>query len=1287
MNLHGNINPDGLQINSQIPWRTFSIFISSTFADMQAERDYLKQRIFPKIEEDLLEHRIHLEFVDLRWGVNVDSISQENEREANVLKVCYEEIVRCQPFFIGLLGDRYGWVPPVEKIKATFENVPHIKPEEGKSATELEIEFGVLASQELLVRSVFYFRDPLPYEKLPINKAGWYCDEYDPNISEIEKLSRKSALEKLKINIRQYFDKKELFDKVKSYCATWDETISNVTGLEDWGNQVYKDILAECVTHAEKTQNKVPLNWKEQELAMLDVFVETHTQSFCGRKILLHKIMKHLVYDDTTDWGLVLTGESGSGKSAVFAKIFKMIKNDGFFLLGHSAGLSPKAGKVTNLLQIWIKQLSDELGLLDKSYSAEGNLSEYKTTYSTETKKAENTVIENQQKLFEELLNSLAAKKKVILLIDALDRFEPTARAQYLSWLPTMMPKNVRMFCTAISGFEKNAVTYHKGLFTHHINVFSQPEAKEMLLTLCLKQHKSLPAKVESILLEKKREDGELASSSPLWLSLAVNIFLSLDRDDFEEISKLEGLGFQKIEAYFTQMANEFDPLPGPLFIYLVKKAGDIFGKVFTDTVFNYIALSRNGLREKDIEELFHNKQWDPLQFASIRRWFKTLLVLTGENKQWNLAHIILKNAITNKLDSGKVIHLHYSIAGHLRQLPKTDSLQISETMYHMMKADNKTMAADWYGNFKWNDPHTEGSSKIMAEAIISEDHEDKNQWVDWIISLPEFVEIGKKDPLLFHENLLSSLSQKHFLNDVKIGTQLRLIQSTQVRLKKIYLQKDYQEDITHLLFVAHKNLGDLFIESGNLEFAQNHYYSSLDLIKELRKHASESSVFCRDEAISHSNIGNLLVKMGNPEKAMIHYQNSLSIRKDLFAIDFRSLENIENLSSSYEQLGDLYFSSGNLQRALDHYQASLKYRKILYEKDANSLKFVKNISLSYERMGNIYLELGEVNQALEQYLLSKEKREYLIKIMPDSLTYTQDNIISDFKTGDTLMIKGLPNQALPYYQNALKMSKDLCLRVPDSAEFSRMISFSFNRLGDLYLALNDTQKVLEYFTASVSVLEKLRKQAPDSAVYASDLAVAYDRLGDLCFSLKDNDKAFTYFQESLRIREELFNQAPDLADFAHDLSIAYDRIGDCYLDEFEIQKASEKYHDALKVREKLIKKSPDSANFMFGMLVSYEKLGNLNFARGDPPKAENYFLDSFNIALKLHHDFPYSAKYARSMILSCIKLVNFYFGQNEESEYEKYLQLCKETLQNMKRQGMYIDETLTDLLNKIARN
>jgi hypothetical protein len=95
---------DSTSKDPSIPWRTFPIFISSTFADMQAERDHLKNVVFPKVEEELQKRRIKLEIVDLRWGVDTTSIAQEDEREANVLKVCLDEIRRCRPFFHWFVG-------------------------------------------------------------------------------------------------------------------------------------------------------------------------------------------------------------------------------------------------------------------------------------------------------------------------------------------------------------------------------------------------------------------------------------------------------------------------------------------------------------------------------------------------------------------------------------------------------------------------------------------------------------------------------------------------------------------------------------------------------------------------------------------------------------------------------------------------------------------------------------------------------------------------------------------------------------------------------------------------------------------------------------------------------------------------------------------------------------------------------------------------------------------------------------------------------------------------------
>src|SRR5439155_26698150 len=92
-------------------WKARPIFLSSTFRDMHAERDYLRHHVFPRLEEQLHKRRHQIEWVDLRQGVESETATTEEQRELLVLKVCLAEIKRSRPFLIVLLGDRYGWVP------------------------------------------------------------------------------------------------------------------------------------------------------------------------------------------------------------------------------------------------------------------------------------------------------------------------------------------------------------------------------------------------------------------------------------------------------------------------------------------------------------------------------------------------------------------------------------------------------------------------------------------------------------------------------------------------------------------------------------------------------------------------------------------------------------------------------------------------------------------------------------------------------------------------------------------------------------------------------------------------------------------------------------------------------------------------------------------------------------------------------------------------------------------------------------------------------------------------
>src|SRR5664280_1181549 len=94
------------------------VFISSTFRDMHAERDYLSRQVFPELRSRCQKRGTEFIGLDLRWGVT----KEEAQREG-ALKICLDEIERCRPFFVCLLGSRYGWVPPLEEVpRKNFED-------------------------------------------------------------------------------------------------------------------------------------------------------------------------------------------------------------------------------------------------------------------------------------------------------------------------------------------------------------------------------------------------------------------------------------------------------------------------------------------------------------------------------------------------------------------------------------------------------------------------------------------------------------------------------------------------------------------------------------------------------------------------------------------------------------------------------------------------------------------------------------------------------------------------------------------------------------------------------------------------------------------------------------------------------------------------------------------------------------------------------------------------------------------------------------------------------------
>lgn len=120
------------------------VFISSTFRDLQEEREHLVRKIFPVIRALCRERGITFTEVDLRWG-----LTEEDVVLGQVVRTCLEEIDKCRPYFIGITGERYGYVPDLIEIYKDAEllaRYPWIEDAAmaGSSILDLEFRHGAL---------------------------------------------------------------------------------------------------------------------------------------------------------------------------------------------------------------------------------------------------------------------------------------------------------------------------------------------------------------------------------------------------------------------------------------------------------------------------------------------------------------------------------------------------------------------------------------------------------------------------------------------------------------------------------------------------------------------------------------------------------------------------------------------------------------------------------------------------------------------------------------------------------------------------------------------------------------------------------------------------------------------------------------------------------------------------------------------------------------------------------------------------------------------------------------
>lgn len=306
---------------------------------MNDERNYLTDKIFPRLQHEAKSKGINLRFIDLRWG-----ITEEEARQGRVLETCLREIDECRPFFIGLLGERYGWIPQYKDLgtlqEQLFGRYSWLRKDvdEGLSITEIEMQYAALRNQGN-GHAHFFIRS-----------------SRHPTSAEHREEAESEASEKLK--------------KLKSRILSQNKyPVDSYESVEELGTLVYEALKK--LTDKFEQENLDP---EENEYNLHELNIATRTESYIESQEFKTGANEWL---NSTSRILLIGGNAYTGKSTHLCHFLKECReqNTSYKVVYHDVGIREKTTFDTRKASaIMTDHITSGLGRL---YGWKGKESEY----------------------------------------------------------------------------------------------------------------------------------------------------------------------------------------------------------------------------------------------------------------------------------------------------------------------------------------------------------------------------------------------------------------------------------------------------------------------------------------------------------------------------------------------------------------------------------------------------------------------------------------------------------------------------------------------------------------------------------------------------------------------------------------------------------------------------------------------------------------------------------------------------------------------------------------------
>ena len=938
-----------------------------------------------------------------------------------MLSVCLDEIDRCHPYMLVILGERYGWIPDGETMREAGLGRDGVDLEDlEKSVTALEIEYGALKDKDQLRHTLFYFREfageiPAGYGKEDERHAA--------KLSELKGRIRKLA-----------------GGGLRTYTVSWDADTGRLKGIDAFAAQAVQDIRQMM---EEDWKEYAALSPYEKDQRTQWDLAEQRAEAFRAREGLLEGYLRKLGEGQAL---LAVSGAAGCGKSTLMGALAVRLREAGKEVLPVFCGSTMLCNDAMDIIRYLVYVMEERLGMehFEIGKDADGERRQLVAADGKDAHRDEKgSTLEQWREQLTEVCACYQAKagKELAILIDAVDQLTADEIRDRMQFIPNNLSGKVKLVCTFLDTFHPGYHSKLKGI--EEIHPLRKDDRGAVLDGILASVRRELPRPVRERILEKRSAD------SPLYLSLAVQRLLMMDREDFGRITA-RGDGMDAITAYQTEIVDSLPEGLNGLCTAVLHAASEKLGGEMAETAVRYIASSRYGLRESDLEGIFslRGMEWNSLDFTLFLRYMRSFFQQRDDGR-WDFTHRSIREGFLEHMED--LQGLHRDILEHMKGLDENDAVRIAEILYHCYGADDRQYFVDYAGRYEYAEDIIRPAAKTAWEICL----QDKGEWLCGAIR-----------------------------NGERHG--------------------DGHNFIGFLCFEIGENSSG---SARELDILLGIYWETARLAVSLaeRKGSLES---LRDLSISYERIGTIYEAKGGAgdlEKALEMHEKGLEIRQELAAEQGTALSQ-RDLSISYKKIGDIYEAkggAGDLEKALEMYEKGLEIDKKLAAEQGTALS-QRDLSISYNRIGDIHRargRAGDLEKALEMHEKCLEICQELAKEQGTAESQ-RDLSISYNRIGDIHRARGRAGdleKALEMYEKGLEIDKKLAAE-QGTAESQRDLSISYKKIGDIYEAkggAGDLEKALEMYEKCLEICQELAKEQ-GTALSQRDLSFSYKKIGDI---------------------------------------------------------------------------------------------------------------------------------------------------------------------------------------------